>query len=233
MKINQIMSRLVDLIDPTTTIAAAAGKMRDEDVGCLLIGRDGQLFGIVTDRDIAVRALADGRNATHEPVWTVMSNEVVCCFEDQPVEEAARIMAEHSVRRLPVLDREGLLSGIVSVTDVYGGESRKKPWQVTLYKELTDSRGTVHEVPLTTVYVAEVDSEDEAVAAAGRILKEDWCVDRSNSAADGCRVVGGIKSRPFQPRRRPLLARSAVAVGRQRAPKAKSAPWRCDAGAAG
>lgn len=215
MKIHQIMSRPVDLIDPTTTIAAAAGKMRDEDVGCLLVGRDDQLFGIVTDRDIAVRALADGRNAIHEPVWTVMSNEVVCCLEDQPVEEAARIMAEHSVRRLPVLDREGLLSGIVSLTDVYGGESRKKPWQVTFYKELTDSRGTVHEVPLTAVYVAE-DSEDEAVAAAGRILKEDWCVSRSKGAADGCRVAGGSKSRPFQPRRRPLLARSAVAVAQQR-----------------
>jgi CBS domain-containing protein len=213
MKINQIMSRPVDLIDPTTTIAAAAGKMRDEDVGCLLVGRDDQLFGIVTDRDIAVRALADGMNAIHEPVWTVMSNEVLCCLEDQPVEEAARIMAEHSVRRLPVLDREGLLSGIVSLSDVCGGESRKKPWQVTFYKELTDSRGTMHEVPLTTIYVAEVDSEDEAVAAAGRILKEDWCVSRSKSAADGCRVAGGTKSRPFQPRRRPLLARKRRSCG--------------------
>ena len=92
--------------------------MRDKDVGCLLVGRDDQLFGIVTDRDIAVRALADGRNAIHEPVWTVMSNEVLCCFEDQPVEEAARIMAEHRVRRLPVQDREGLLAGIASLSDV-------------------------------------------------------------------------------------------------------------------
>lgn len=227
MKINQIMSRPVGLIDPTTTIAAAAGKMRDEDVGCLLVGRDDQLLGIVTDRDIAVRALADGRNAIHEPVWTVMSNKVLCCSEDQPVEEAARIMAEHSIRRLPVLDREGLLSGIVSVSDVYGRESRKKPRQVTFYRELTDSRGRVHEVPLKTVYVAEVDSEDEAVAAAERILKEDWCVSGSKGAADGRRVAGGTKSRPFQPRRRPPFARSAIAVARQRAPKATSAPWRC------
>ena len=214
MKIHQIMSTPVDLIDPTTTIAAAAGKMRDEDVGCLLVGRNDQLFGIVTDRDIAVRALADSRNAICEPVWTVMSSEVLCCFEDQPVEEAARIMAEHSVRRLPVLDREGVLSGILSLSDVYGGESRKRPWQVTFHKELTDSRGTVHEVPLTTVYVAQVDSEDEAVAAAGRILEEEWCDSSRKTAADGCRVAGGIKSRPFQPQRRPLLARSAVAAAR-------------------
>jgi CBS domain-containing protein len=200
MKIKQIMSTTVDLIDPTTTVAAAAAKMRDDDVGCLLVGRDDRLFGIVTDRDITVRAVAARRNAFREPVWRVMSSEILCCFEDEPVAEAARIMAEHSIRRLPVLDREGLLCGIVSLSDLCGGDSRKKPWQVTFYKKLTDSRGVVHETPVTTVYVADVDSEDEAVAVAGRLLKEDWSGGRWKGAVDGCRVArGGGAPKPFQP----------------------------------
>jgi CBS domain-containing protein len=112
-------------------VAAAAAKMRDEDVGCLLVGRDDRLFGIVTDRDITdrditVRAVAARRNAFREPVWTAMSSEILCCFEDEPVAEAARIMAEHSIRSLPVLDGAGLLCGTVSLSDVSGG-SRKKP----------------------------------------------------------------------------------------------------------
>ena len=233
MKINQIMRRPIDPIDPATTIAAAAEKMRDEDVGCLLVGSDDQLFGIVTDRDLAVRAFADDRNANREPVWTVMSTEVLYCFEDQPVEEATKIMAEHGVRRLPVLDREGLLSGIVSLSDVYGGESRKKPCQVTLYKKLTDSRGTVHEVPLTTVYVAEMDSEDEAVAAARKIFAEDWCTSRWKSAGDGYRVTGATRSRPFRPGCRSMLARSAVPLAPAAASKAASAPSPCGAVAPG
>ena len=101
MRIKQIMSRPVGAIDPTTTIAAAAQKMRDEDVGCLLVGRDDRLLGIVTDRDIVVRTLAEGGFPGREPVGNVMSSEVLSCLEDQPVQEAASMMAEHGVRRLP------------------------------------------------------------------------------------------------------------------------------------
>jgi CBS domain-containing protein len=130
MKVKDIMSSPVDLIDPTTTITAAAHRMRDADVGCLLVGREDQLFGIVTDRDIVVRALANGTNAHREPVWNVMSSEVLSCFEDQPVDEAASLMEEHGVRRLPVLHRQGRLTGLVSLSDVRGGASTKKPFVV-------------------------------------------------------------------------------------------------------
>jgi CBS domain-containing protein len=188
MRIRDIMSTPVEPIDPTTTVAAAAQKMRDADVGCLLVGRHDQLFGIITDRDIVVRALADGRSASREPVWSVMSSEVLSCFEDQPVDEAASIMAEHGVRRLPVLDRNRRLTGLVSLSDLRGGASKRIPYTVTFFKELPDGRGTVHEVPLSTVYVTGVASEDEAVAAAGIIFERDWGSNRWRAAADGCRV---------------------------------------------
>ena len=191
MKVGRIMSRRVELIDPATTVAAAVRRMRDEDVGCLLVGRNDRVFGIVTDRDLVVRTLAEGRNAHREPVRNVLSSEVLCCFEDQPVEEAAAIIAEHGVRRLPVLDRRQTLVGIVSLSDVRGGASRKKPYVVTFYKELPDSCGIPHEVPLRTVYVTGVDSEDGALAAAGTAFARDWGPRRWKGEPDGCRVDRG------------------------------------------
>jgi CBS domain len=166
--------------------------MRNGDLGCLLIGRDEQVFGIVTDRDIVVRALANGVNPSHERVCDVMSSEVLSCFEDQPVENVAKILAEHGVRRLPVLDRRGRLTGVVSRSDMNGGALRKKkPYAVTFYKRLTDGCGTLHEVPIRTVYVAAVAREDEAVSVATDIFRRHWGRARGEGAADGCRVDRG------------------------------------------
>ena len=191
MKVREIMSRAPALIDPSTTIAEAARTMRDGDLGCVLIGQDEQVFEIVTDRDIVVRALANGTNPTRERVCNVMSSEVLSCFEDQPVENVAKVMAEHGVRRLPVLDRRGRLTGVVSLSDVTGGELRKKkPYAVTFFKHLTDGRGIPREVPIRTVYVAAVDGEDEAVTVATAVFERHWGVAQWN-AADGCRVDGG------------------------------------------
>lgn len=208
MKVRQIMSRPVELVDPTTTLAAAAATMRDNDVGCLLVGRNNRLLGLVTDRDLAIRVLADTRCATNEPIWTVMSSDLVCCFEDDAVAEAARLMAEHSIRRLPVLNRQDGLAGIVSLSDVQGGQTRNKPWQVTYYKEFTDNRGNVHEVPLATIYVARPDSVEDATAAAGKIMSQDWCDRLWKGAPDGCRVEGAGKAQALPPVRRPLFAHS-------------------------
>ncbi|MGH6921612.1 MAG: CBS domain-containing protein [Geminicoccaceae bacterium] len=191
MKVSEIMSRQPALLDPSTTIAEAARTMRDGDLGCLLIGRNAQVFGIVTDRDIVVRALANGTNPTRERVFDVMSSEVLSCFEDQPVENVAKTMAEHGVRRLPVLDRRGRLTGVVSLSDLRGGLRKKKPYAVTFYKHLTDGCGTLHEVPIRTVYVAAVDGEDEAMTVATAIFKRHWGPARWEGAADGCRVDGG------------------------------------------
>ncbi|MFO1126972.1 MAG: CBS domain-containing protein [Rhodospirillales bacterium] len=212
MKIRQIMSEAVEPIDPTTTIAAAAELMRDEDVGCLLIGRNNEVLGIVTDRDLALRALVDNRNAVHDPVWTVMSAEVVSCCEDQSVAEAAAIMVRHGIRRIPVLDRTGLLAGIVSWSDLHGRESSKKSWQVTYHKELTDSRGMVHAVPLIRVHIGGVESKAEATAAARRLLARDWCRGQWQHGADGCRVTAGTGSRPIELQRGPWLTRRAPAA---------------------
>jgi hypothetical protein len=143
-----------------------------------------------------------------------MSSEVLPCFEDQPVENVAKIMSEHGVRRLPVLDRRGRLTGVVSSSDVKGGALRKnKPYAVTFYKHQTDGRGTLHEVPIRTVYVAAVDGEDEAVTVATAVFKRHWGPARWEGAADGCWVDGGPLKPDFE--REAVLARRSNDRARQ------------------
>ncbi len=189
MKINEVMSTQPAMIDPSTTIAEATRAMRDRGLGCLLVGRDERVLGIVTDRDIVIRGIANGMDPIRARVCDVMSSEVLSCFDDQPVESVRAIMAEQGVRRLPVLDRWGRLAGVVSLSDVQGGAVRNiKPHAVTFFKRLVDGSGTVHEVPLKTVYVAKVDDEDEAATVASAVFERYWGPARWKGAADGCRV---------------------------------------------
>jgi CBS domain-containing protein len=192
MMVNEVMRTQPALVDPGSTIAEAARTVRDRDLGCLLVGRDGHLLGLVTDRDLVVRGLANGADPTRERVCDVMSSEVLSCFDDQPVESVRAIMAEQGVRRLPVVDRWGRLTGVVSLSDVQGGGVRNiKPHAVTFYKHLVDGSGTVHEVPLKTVYVAKVDDEDDATAVATAIFERYWGPARWKGTADGCRIDRG------------------------------------------
>jgi CBS domain-containing protein len=93
--------------------------MRDMDVGPIPVCDGDRLLGMLTDRDIAIRAVAeDGRDPREVAVANVMTPDVIYCFDDQDVEEAARIMQERQIRRLLVLNREKQLVGIVSLGDV-------------------------------------------------------------------------------------------------------------------
>jgi signal-transduction protein with cAMP-binding, CBS, and nucleotidyltransferase domain len=92
--------------------------MRDLDVGMLPIRSDDRLVGMLTDRDITVRATAEGRDPSNTKVGEVMTPEVVYCFEDQDVSEAAKLMQDRQIRRLPILNRQKRLVGIVSLGDV-------------------------------------------------------------------------------------------------------------------
>ena len=91
--------------------------MKSEDVGSLPIVEDGRLVGVVTDRDLAIRILAEGKGAD-TPVGEIASKDVVTVDPQQSLEEAARLMAEHQVRRLPVTEEDGKLVGILAQADV-------------------------------------------------------------------------------------------------------------------
>ena len=117
MKVSKCMTRDVQLVSPTQTIRDAARMMAELDAGALPVQHDDRLVGMITDRDIAVRAVAQGKSPD-TPVRDVMSRELLYCFDDQEIEDVARNMGQVKVRRLPVLNRDKRLVGIVSIGDL-------------------------------------------------------------------------------------------------------------------
>ena len=125
-KLAEIMSRDVTVITPDKTIQEAAQKMRSGDFGLLPVGENDRLIGAISDRDIAIRAVADNMGPGTK-VREVMSESVFWAYDDDSVEEAARIMSEQQVRRLPVVNRDKRLVGIVSLGDFAVEASDKEP----------------------------------------------------------------------------------------------------------
>jgi CBS domain-containing protein len=117
MRISEIMSRDVRTARPQDTIQDVAQAMREVDTGAVPVCDGGRLMGIVTDRDIVVRAVSEGRSFA-TPVTEVMSSNIEACYEDDDIRAAADKMAELQIRRLPVLDRDQRLVGIVSLGDI-------------------------------------------------------------------------------------------------------------------
>ena len=116
MKVAEIMTTDVFLTAPTRSIREAAETMQRMDVGSLPVGDGDRLVGMVTDRDIAIRAVARGMGA-ETPVREVMTQDIRYCYEDEDVDHVARNMAELEVRRLPVVNRDKRLVGFVSLAD--------------------------------------------------------------------------------------------------------------------
>jgi len=117
MKISECMSGDVRIVSPTDTIREAAAIMRRIDAGALPVGENDRLVGMITDRDIALRAVAEG-DGPDTPVREVMSKDVRYCFEDEDLDAVSRHMAQFKIRRLPVLNRAKRLVGIISLGDV-------------------------------------------------------------------------------------------------------------------
>ncbi len=117
-KIKDIMTSDVHVILPECNIQEAAQKMMNLDVGALPVCDGKKLLGIVTDRDIALRAVASGCDIHNTKAREIMSSPIVYCFENQDIEEVSRIMEVKQIRRLVVLNQEKKLVGIVSLGDI-------------------------------------------------------------------------------------------------------------------
>lgn len=117
MKVSEVMTRDVQTVRPDQPVQQAASFMLNADAGSIPVTEGDRLIGMITDRDIAVRGIANGYGPD-TPVRELMTNEIICAREDDDIEDVASKMGEAQIRRLPVIDRDERLCGIVSLGDL-------------------------------------------------------------------------------------------------------------------
>jgi CBS domain-containing protein len=125
-RVADAMTPRVATIEPSQTVVEAARAMKDQDVGSLPVVEDGMLIGIVTDRDIAMRVVAEGREGNASTIGEILSGELVTIALDQSLDEAIELMELHQVRRLPVVEDDGRLVGMITQADVALEAKEKK-----------------------------------------------------------------------------------------------------------
>jgi len=125
MKVKEMMHKGVEWVSPDTPIAAIAKKMRQRDIGAIPVGENDRLVGMVTDRDIAVRGLANGRDVSKLTARDVMTKGVTWCRDSDNAAAAARLMETKHIRRLPVIDEKKRMVGMLSLGDISHAASQR------------------------------------------------------------------------------------------------------------
>lgn len=118
MKIKDIMSKNVEMVLPETLLHEVAKKMQKSDCGSILVAKDDRLVGVITDRDLALRCVAESHDPAKTTAEAVMTKEILYCYDTDEMESVAENMTRNKVRRLPVLDKDKRLVGIVSLGDL-------------------------------------------------------------------------------------------------------------------
>jgi CBS domain-containing protein len=118
MNVARLMTRRVSWVGPDATLPEIARRMRAEDIGCVPVAHNDRLIGMVTDRDMILRAVAEGGEIERRTAREVMTDRVLYCFEDETIAAVLRTMADRQVRRLPVVSRAKRLVGVVSLGDL-------------------------------------------------------------------------------------------------------------------
>jgi CBS domain-containing protein len=128
--VSEVMTSKPTTIQSSTTLTEAARFMKSEDTGILPIVEGDRLIGVLTDRDIAIRAVAEGRDPNSTTAGTIASDKIVTIDPDQRLDEALRMMGDYQVRRLPVVEEDGRLVGMLSQADIARHASERKTGEV-------------------------------------------------------------------------------------------------------
>lgn len=118
MLIREVMTPHAEWVSPATLLADAAARMRDHSIGCLPVGEDDRLVGMLTDRDIVCRGVAAGCDPTRTKVTEVMTKGITWCFEDEAVDEVLQRMDTKEIHHIPVLNRQKRMIGILTLSDI-------------------------------------------------------------------------------------------------------------------
>ena len=143
MIVKKCMTSKVELGNPDMTLSEAAKKMRDGDFGILPIEENDRLVGVLTDRDIAVRGVAEGHDPKTMHVRDIMSERVLYCYEDQSLDEVAENLGENQIRRIPVLNRQKRLVGIISLSDLAQAKLNPRQLEDTLIHVSKNSKKSI------------------------------------------------------------------------------------------
>jgi len=130
MKVKDVMHTDVEWVTPDMPIMELAKKMREQDIGAVPVGENDKVIGMVTDRDITCRAVAEGSDPSATKVREVMTEKVTFCMEDEDLEEAAHTMEQKQIRRLPVLNQDKRMVGMLSLGDISHAASHELSGEV-------------------------------------------------------------------------------------------------------
>jgi CBS domain-containing protein len=187
--VKEAMKREVSVVGPDLWLALAACIMRDQDLGCLPVIEDGVLVGVVTDRDVLVRGVAEGLDPHRAIVREGMSVDAVTCSVEDTVEQVTELMTTKLIKHLAVLDRRKRLVGLVALRDLTGEVAKCRPHRVTFCRRLPSSSGHVHNVEVGK-HLSPAVSQDEILPAALARLEQDRGLARWQDAADLYEVEG-------------------------------------------
>jgi CBS domain-containing protein len=130
MKVKDAMHKGVEWVGPDTTLSEVAKKMRDLDVGAIPVGKSDRLVGMVTDRDIACRGVAEGKDCSKLKASDVMTKGIIYCSETEELDDALRIMEQKKIRRLPVINDKKRMVGMLSLGDISRAASHELTGEV-------------------------------------------------------------------------------------------------------
>ncbi len=188
MLVCDVMRKTVS-VHAEETLEVAALRLKQENVGALPVVEADRIAGMITDRDILMRGPAGGRSMRNTKAREAMSVGTVACHDTDDLDHALGLMSRNCIHRLPVLDGDEKLVGVLSLNQLRTPSSEPAAFEVVFYKQIPNSTGHVHNVELTRVAVARGSSKAEAVQAAIKEFEQERKGVRWDLVADGYDVL--------------------------------------------
>jgi CBS domain-containing protein len=187
--VKDVMSSDVAAVGPNVSVAVAARVMRDRVVGCLPVVERGQPIGMITDRDLVERVVAEGLDAYRTAARVAMSAMPIACSADHPAEAARQLMEANQIKHLLVLGARGELVGVLAYGDLAGHRPKCRPHAVRFFRKMSSSSGHQHNVEVGTVYLSPATKKEDVPEVAIRRFERDHHVEPWTQLADSYEVV--------------------------------------------